>query len=85
MKLKNSKSRYLLKRIFKYILFWKSLNFQFKFFLTFQTMKISKDLEKLFDDYEGNLLNYFAGLSPKESKTFNKLIKDSKENNKKWF
>ena len=46
-------------------------------------MKISKDLEKLFDDYEGNLLNYFAGLSPKQSKAFNKLIKDSKENNKK--
>ncbi len=46
-------------------------------------MKISKDLEKLFDDYEGNLLNYFAGLSPEESKTFNKLIKESKENNKK--
>ena len=46
-------------------------------------MKISKDLEKLFDDYEGNLLNYFCGLSPKQSKAFNKLIKDSKENNKK--
>ena len=46
-------------------------------------MKISKDLEKLFDDYEGNLLNYFAGLSPLESKRFNKLIKESKENNKK--
>ena len=44
-------------------------------------MKISKDLEKLFDDYEGNLLNYFAGLSPSESKRFNKLIKKSKENN----
>ena len=43
-------------------------------------MKISKDLEKLFDDYEGNLLNYFTGLSPEESKRFNKLIK---ENNKK--
>ena len=43
-------------------------------------MKISKNLEKLFDDYEGNLINYFAGLSPSESKTFNKLIKDSKEN-----
>ena len=46
-------------------------------------MKISKDLEKLFDDYEGNLLNYFCGLSPEESKRFNKLIKDSKENKKK--
>ena len=48
-------------------------------------MKISKDLEKLFDEYDGNLLNYFCGLSPSESKRFNKLIKDSKENNKKWF
>ena len=46
-------------------------------------MKISKDLEKLFDDYEGNLINYFAGLSPSESKRFNKLIKDSKENKNK--
>ncbi len=46
-------------------------------------MKISKNLEKLFDDYEGNLLNYFCGLSPIESKRFNKLIKDSKENKNK--
>ena len=46
-------------------------------------MKISKDLEKLFDEYDGNLLNYFCGLSPEESKAFNKLIKDSKENDKK--
>ena len=29
-------------------------------------------LNKLFDSYEGNLLNYFAGLTPKESKQFNK-------------
>ena len=41
-------------------------------------MKISKDLEKLFDDYEGNLLNYFCGLSPEESKRFNKLVKENK-------
>ena len=45
---------------------------------------MKKDLKKLFDDYEGNLLNYFCGLSPSESKRFNKLIKNSKENNKKW-
>ena len=51
------------------------------FFLTFQTMK--KSLKKLFKAYDDNLLNYFCGLSPEESKTFNKLIKDSKENNKK--
>ena len=35
-------------------------------------MKNSK-LDKLFDSYEGNLLNYFAGLTPKESKQFNKI------------
>ena len=46
---------------------------------------MKKDLKKLFDEYDGNLLNYFCGLSPEESKRFNKLIKDSKENNKKWF
>ena len=48
-------------------------------------MKISKDLEKLFDEYDGDLLNYFCGLSPEESKRFNKLIKDSKENKNKWI
>ena len=49
---------------------------------------MDKELKKLIeiaDQYEGNLLNYFCGLSPEESKRFNKLIKDSKENNKKWF
>ena len=47
---------------------------------------MKKDLKKLIelaDQYEGNLLNYFCGLSPEESKRFNKLIKDSKENKKK--
>ena len=44
---------------------------------------MKKDLKKLFDDYEGNLLNYFCGLSPSESKRFNKLIKESKENKNK--
>ena len=47
---------------------------------------MKKDLKKLIelaDQYEGNLLNYFCGLSPEESKRFNKLTKDSKENNKK--
>jgi len=45
--------------------------------------KSLKKLIKLADQYEGNLLNYFCGLSPIESKRFNKLIKDSKKNNKK--
>ena len=38
-------------------------------------------LEKLFDSYEGNLLNYFAGLTPKESKQFNQLKKEIKKTN----
>jgi len=33
---------------------------------------MDKKLEKLFDDYEGNLLNYFSGLTPEQSKEFNK-------------
>ena len=45
---------------------------------------MDKQLKKLFDDYQDNLLNYFCGLSPSESKRFNKLIKDSKENKNKW-
>tara|TARA_B100000282_G_scaffold35623_1_gene22361 strand:+ start:176 stop:310 length:135 start_codon:yes stop_codon:yes gene_type:complete len=40
---------------------------------------MNKKLEKLFDQYEGNLLNYFCGLTPKQSKQFNK-IKRSKTN-----
>jgi hypothetical protein len=34
---------------------------------------MNKELEKLFDQYEGNLLNYFCGLTPKQSKQFNKI------------
>ena len=37
--------------------------------------EMDKKLEKLFDDYEGNLLNYFCGLTPKQSKEFNKRQK----------
>ena len=44
---------------------------------------MKKSLKNLFKAYDDNLLNYFCGLSPSESKRFNKLIKDSKENNKK--
>ena len=33
---------------------------------------MNKKLDTLFDSYEGNLLNYFAGLTPKESEQFNK-------------
>ena len=34
---------------------------------------------KLADQYEGNLFNYFYGMTPEESKRFNKMIKESKE------
>jgi len=40
---------------------------------------MNKNLEKLFENYEGNLLNYFAGLTPKQSKQFNKLKKGKKD------
>lgn len=36
---------------------------------------MNKDLEKLFDEYEGNLLNYFSGLTPEQSKKFNEMQK----------
>ena len=35
------------------------------------------DIDKLSDAYEGNLLNYFCGLTPEESKRFNKLKSQS--------
>tara|TARA_B100001250_G_scaffold329209_1_gene293845 strand:- start:169 stop:300 length:132 start_codon:yes stop_codon:yes gene_type:complete len=31
------------------------------------------ELDKLSDAYEGNLLNYFYGFTPEESRKFNKL------------
>tara|TARA_R100000234_G_scaffold47300_1_gene28292 strand:- start:45 stop:179 length:135 start_codon:yes stop_codon:yes gene_type:complete len=40
-------------------------------------------LKKLFKDYDDNLLNYFAGLSPAESKKFNELKKNIKGDNLK--
>ena len=40
---------------------------------------MNKELQDLADQYEGNLLNYFCGLTPEESKRFNKMIKESKE------
>ena len=46
---------------------------------------MNKRLKKLFKDYEDNLLNYFAGLTPSESKKFNELKKNIKRGNKKWF
>ena len=41
-------------------------------------------LHSLFDSYEGNLLNYFAGLTPEESKQFNKLQRQIKRGKYQW-
>jgi len=40
---------------------------------------MKKSLKKLFKAYDDNLLNYFCGLSPIESKRFNKLVKENKK------
>ncbi len=40
------------------------------------------ELDKLSKDYEGNLLNYFAGLTPEQSRKFNKLQKQIRRT--KW-
>lgn len=40
---------------------------------------MNNDLIALADQYEGNLLNYFCGMSPKQSKKFNKMVRDSKK------
>ena len=39
---------------------------------------MDKELLDLADQYEGNLLNYFCGRSPSESRKFNKMIRDNK-------
>ena len=41
---------------------------------------MDKRLIKLADQYEGNLLNYFYGMTPKQSRKFNKMIKDANKN-----
>ena len=40
---------------------------------------MNKNIKKLFEQYEDNLLNYFAGLTPEESKEFNKKQKELKK------
>tara|TARA_B100000214_G_scaffold373709_1_gene354627 strand:- start:1510 stop:1641 length:132 start_codon:yes stop_codon:yes gene_type:complete len=40
---------------------------------------MDKELLEIADQYEGNLLNYFCGMTPKESKRFNKMVRDSKK------
>ncbi len=39
---------------------------------------MNKELLDLADQYEGNLLNYFYGMTPEESRRFNKMVKDAK-------
>ena len=46
---------------------------------------MNEKLKKLFEDYDGNLLGYFAGLTPEQNKKFNQLkrkIKKGKKNEK---
>ena len=40
---------------------------------------MDKKLLEIADQYEGNLLNYFYGMTPKQSKKFNKMVKDAKK------
>ena len=49
--------------------------FYFQLKLILLIKKMNKRLKKLFKDYDNNLLNYFAGLTPSESKKFNELKK----------
>lgn len=44
-------------------------------------INIGSDLEELADQYDGNLLNYFCGMTPSESRTFNKMIKEAYKSN----
>ena len=43
---------------------------------------MDKKLLDLADQYEGNLLNYFCGMSPKQSKRFNQIVRDAKKKRK---
>jgi len=45
------------------------------------TIRNKSDIDKLSDAYEGNLLNYFCGLTPEESRNFNKFKKQIKRSN----
>ena len=44
---------------------------------------MDKELFDLADRYEGNLLNYFCGMTPSESRNFNKMIRDHKNNKRR--
>ena len=43
-----------------------------------QELNGTESLDELFALYDDNLLNYFAGMSPSESKRFNKMMKNHK-------
>ena len=45
---------------------------------------MSKELENIANQYEGNLLNYFCGMTPSQSKKFNKMVKDAKKNRRSY-
>ena len=49
---------------------------QYKAICKEDKIKIGQDLDDLADQYEGNLLNYFCGMSPDESRRFNKMKRD---------
>ena len=44
---------------------------------------MDKELLDLADQYEGNLLNYFCGMTPSESRKFNKMIRAHKNNKRR--
>ena len=50
---------------------------QYKKLCEADKIKIGQDVDDLpWDDYEGNLLNYFCGMTPQESRRFNKMKRD---------
>ena len=50
---------------------------EYKELIKKDTIKIGQDVEDLpWDEYEGNLLNYFCGMTPQESRRFNKMKRD---------
>ena len=40
---------------------------------------MNQELSNIADQYEGNLLNYFCGMSPSQSKKFTNMVKQSKK------
>ena len=50
---------------------------QYKKLCEADKIKIGQDVDDLpWDDYEGNLLNYFCDMTPQESRRFNKMKRD---------